>query len=84
MSVKGSSSKGASVREIFSTMEYGPAPEADDVARDWLKRHGNRFGHYIGGRFTEPVAGVLRHQHPGDASELAQVAQGDEADVAVP
>ncbi|MFA7460758.1 MAG: aldehyde dehydrogenase family protein, partial [Trueperaceae bacterium] len=83
MSVKGSSSKGASVREIFSTMEYGPAPEADDVARDWLKRHGNRFGHYIGGRLTEPVSGeYFATQHPGDASELAQVAQGDEADVA--
>ncbi|MFA5595154.1 MAG: aldehyde dehydrogenase family protein [Trueperaceae bacterium] len=83
MSVKGSSSNGTSVREIFSTMEYGPAPEADDVARDWLERHGHRFGHYIGGRFTEPVAGeYFATQHPGDASELAQVAQGDEADVA--
>lgn len=83
MSVKGSSSNGTSVREIFSTMEYGPAPEADDVARDWLKRHGHRFGHYIGGRFTEPAAGeYFATQHPGDASELAQVAQGDEADVA--
>lgn len=75
--------KGTSVREIFSTMEYGPAPEADDVARAWLERHGRRLGHHIGGRFVAPSAGeYFATQHPGDASELAQVAQGDEADVA--
>ncbi|NLG07942.1 MAG: aldehyde dehydrogenase family protein [Deinococcales bacterium] len=71
-----------SVREIFETMEYGPAPEADDVARAWLERHGHRFGHYIGGRFVEPTTGErFATQHPGDGSELAQVAQGDAADV---
>src|SRR5690554_1193273 len=77
------SAEANSVREIFDTMEYGPAPESDDVARAWLERHGNRFGHYVGGRFVEPVAGdYFPTQHPGDASELAQVAQGDEDDVA--
>jgi hypothetical protein len=25
-----------SVREIFDTMEYGPAPEGDGAAREWL------------------------------------------------
>ena len=27
-----------SVREIFDTMEYGPAPEGDKPAREWLAR----------------------------------------------
>ena len=40
------------VREIFETMEYGPAPEAGDVARAWLDRLGRRFGHHIGGRYV--------------------------------
>lgn len=71
------------VREIFETMEYGPAPEAGDVARAWLDRHGRRFGHHIGGRYVKPAAGTTFPTHnPGDASELAQVAQGDERDVA--
>ena len=26
-----------SVREIFDTMEYGPAPESDAAARDWSR-----------------------------------------------
>ncbi len=71
-----------SVKEIFSTMEYGPAPEADDVARAWLERHGRKFGHYIGGRFVKPKEGeYLSSQYPGDASHLADFAQGSAADV---
>lgn len=70
-----------SVREIFETMEYGPAPEADDVAIAWLERHGRRFGHFVGGRFTKPASTFATH-HPGDGSELAQVSQGGDKDVA--
>jgi aldehyde dehydrogenase (NAD+) len=68
------------VREIFETLDYGPAPEAADQAKEWLERHGRRFGHFIGGRFTEPGETFATH-HPGDASELAQVTQGTAADV---
>jgi aldehyde dehydrogenase (NAD+) len=68
------------VREIFETLDYGPAPEAADQAKEWLERHGRRFGHFIGGRFTEPGDTFATH-HPGDASELAQVTQGTAADV---
>ena len=28
----------STVREIFETMEYGPAPEAPDLALGWLKK----------------------------------------------
>ncbi|HET9027948.1 MAG TPA: aldehyde dehydrogenase family protein [Trueperaceae bacterium] len=72
-----------SIKEIFETLDYGPAPEATDVASDWLERHGRRFGHFIGGRFVKPAGGeTFATYHPGDARELAQVAQGDERDVA--
>src|SRR5690606_27604688 len=70
-----------SVRDIFETMDYGPAPEADDVAIAWLERHGRRFGHFVGGRFTKP-ASTFATFHPGDGSELAQVSQGTDKDVA--
>ena len=41
-----------SVAEIFETMEYGPAPEADAPARRWLADHDGRFGLYVDGRWA--------------------------------
>ena len=70
-----------SIRDIFETLDYGPAPESDDVAQAWLERHGRRFGHFIGGRFTKPNSSTFATHHPGDGSELAQVSQGDKRDV---
>ena len=70
------------IKEIFESMDYGPAPESPEVAQAWLERHGRRFGHYIDGRFTKPVSGgTFATFHPGDASELAQVSQGRKRDV---
>jgi len=71
-----------SVKEIFETMEYGPAPESAEVAQAWLQRHDRLFGHFVDGRFVDPVDGErFATVHPGDGAELAQVAQGGEADV---
>ena len=42
------------VKEIFKTMEYGPAPESDKEALAWLAKRENVFGHYIGGTWTKP------------------------------
>jgi len=66
------------VTEALSLMEYGPAPEAPGPALDWLK--GRTFGHFINGSFTAPGESfaVL---NPANGTELAQVAQGSEADV---
>ncbi len=35
------------VSEIFQTMAYGPAPESDKQAREWLAKHGGEGG--VGG-----------------------------------
>ncbi len=70
------------VRDILASMEYGPAPEAADVAEAWLERHGRRFGHYVDGSFTKPGrGGTFATFHPGDGRELAQVSQGTQRDV---
>ncbi|RMD88926.1 MAG: aldehyde dehydrogenase family protein, partial [Alphaproteobacteria bacterium] len=69
------------LREIFESMEYGPAPEDDGPARAWLARHGQRFGHFIGGRFTEPGAGFAS-RNPASGEVLAELTQATEADVA--
>ena len=46
-----------SVAEIFSSMDYGPAPESDGPARQWLARHDGKFGLHIDGRWHEPDTG---------------------------
>ncbi len=75
-------STGGTVREIFETMSYGPAPEGDAVARAWLAAHGGAFGHYIGGAFTTPPAADAVHVNdPATGTLLARVAQGSAHDV---
>jgi aldehyde dehydrogenase (NAD+) len=71
-----------SVARYFETMDYGPAPEADADARDWLKRHEASFGHFIGGGFVEPAGGgYFDSNEPATGALLAKVAQGEAADV---
>jgi aldehyde dehydrogenase (NAD+) len=41
------------VKEIFETMEYGPAPESPEFVDAWLEKHGRRFGHFINGQFVD-------------------------------
>jgi aldehyde dehydrogenase (NAD+) len=71
-----------SVRHYFDTMDYGPAPEADDEARAWLKSHGAVFGHFIAGRFVAPQSGEhITTTEPATGKLLAKIAQGSAADV---
>jgi aldehyde dehydrogenase (NAD+) len=71
-----------SVARYFETMDYGPAPEADTEARDWLKRHEGRFGHFIGGAFVKPAGGAyFDSMEPATGALLAKAAQGGAADV---
>jgi aldehyde dehydrogenase (NAD+) len=74
----------ASVTEIFHTMEYGPAPESAAEATAWLTAHRRRFGHFIGGAWTEPGAGddaTFEVTNPATGDTLARAAQGSAADV---
>ena len=68
------------VREIFETMEYGPAPESDAEARKWLASHGAEFGHFIDGEWTSPGE-TFEVIDPSTAAVLAHVSQGTKADV---
>lgn len=70
------------VRDIFSSMSYGPAPEGDAPVRDWLKSHNATFGHFINGQWTNPSS----HEsfdvfNPSSGKVIAKVAQGTTADV---
>jgi aldehyde dehydrogenase (NAD+) len=66
------------VSEVLKSMEYGPAPEAADIANEWLKR--GPFGHFINGTFTEPTS-LFATMNPATGDKLADVSQGDAATV---
>jgi aldehyde dehydrogenase (NAD+) len=70
------------VKDIFDHMAYGPAPESDERAVQWLERHRRRFDHFIGGKFVKPVAGkYFETVNPAEVTALAEVAYGDAKDV---
>src|SRR5690348_17249829 len=64
------------------TMEYGPAPEDPRETLAWLDRHQRRFGHFIGGKWQAPAAGIyFETADPSTSEPLAAVAQGSAADI---
>ena len=72
----------ALVKEILATMDYGPAPEANDIVLAWLKGHATGFGHFIDGKFAKPAeGGYFDVFDPARDRILAKVAQGSARDV---
>ncbi len=55
--------------------EYAPAPETVKV------EIAERYGHFIGGRFTDLRGGAFETVNPATEKTLARVAQGTKADV---
>ena len=68
------------VREAFETMAYGPAPESDKPALEWLSKHDAKFGQFIDGSFTKP-SGLFEIINPATNTRIAQVSQGSKKDV---
>jgi aldehyde dehydrogenase (NAD+) len=68
------------INRIFDTMEYGPAPESDAAANEWLDRHQRRFGQWIDGKWV-PGTEHFPTINPGRKQKLADITQGTEADV---
>jgi aldehyde dehydrogenase (NAD+) len=68
------------VKEIFETMAYGPAPESAAEALAWLVDQGDRFGHVIDGRFTD-LGQPFEVKNPATGEVLALCTQGTAADV---
>ncbi len=72
--------KSMTVKEIFETMEYGPAPESTKEADAWLESHGREFGHFIGGEFVE-ASDHFDSNNPAEGGHLAKIGQGSASDV---
>ncbi len=68
------------IRDIFDSMDYGPAPESNGEAIVWLSRHHNRFGHWIDGGFTKP-GDTSATKNPATGKTLAEVSQGTATDL---
>ncbi len=71
-----------SVKAIFESMEYGPAPESPQQAQQWLQDRDHTLLHFIGGKWLEPESGEYFDTiNPANGEKLAKVADGNEADV---
>ncbi len=68
------------IRDIFDSMSYGPAPEGSTEATAWLAGHNRRLGHWIDGAFTPPGQ-TFTTTNPATGAALAKVTQGTAADV---
>jgi aldehyde dehydrogenase (NAD+) len=74
------------IKDLLVSMDYGPAPEANDHVKAWLAGHGNGplngMSHYIGGAFV-PSSGGGRFEvrDPARDTLLAHAAEGTAADV---
>jgi aldehyde dehydrogenase (NAD+) len=72
----------STVRKIFETMEYGPAPEAPEVALEWLKKHEYSFRPFIDGRFRDaPDAPTFESINPRNGQPIAKLTQCGQAEV---
>jgi aldehyde dehydrogenase (NAD+) len=71
-----------SVRDIFETLDYGPAPESPDKASQWLQDRDQTLLHFIGGEWQGPDSGAyFETLNPATGELLAKVADGNEVDV---
>ncbi len=68
------------IADIFTSLDYGPAPEASDVALAWLSAHENTFGHFIDGKWTKPGK-TFSSENPATGKTLAQITDGTADDV---
>jgi len=71
-----------SVKEIFASLEYGPAPESTEGAEAWLEARGRTLDHFIGGAWQPPATGdYFETRNPARGEVLARVADGAAEDV---
>ena len=62
------------VKEIFETMDYGPAPENAADALAWIVDQGSRFGQFIGGEWAA-ARGDFSSKNPANGETLADLTQ---------
>jgi aldehyde dehydrogenase (NAD+) len=72
----------ASVADILTTLDYGPAPESAGPVDEWLERHGRSFDLFIGGRWVKAKSGEsFETMSPANGKTIGRVAQAGDKDV---
>ncbi|MEM7105639.1 MAG: aldehyde dehydrogenase family protein [Bacteroidota bacterium] len=70
------------IKEIFETMEYGPAPESAKIAMDWLESHKQKFGLFIDGKWVKSSSGeFFKSINPSNKNFLAELSEANQKDV---
>jgi len=69
-----------SVKEIFETMDYGPAPEDAKEARAWIESRGGIAGHFINGKW-DALRDDFATTNPATGEKLAGVTKGTKTEV---
>jgi aldehyde dehydrogenase (NAD+) len=71
-----------SIKEIYTTMEYGPAPESDAEAMAFLKANNNTFSLFINGKWEKPASKkYFDTVNPSNKKTLAKIAEANGKDV---
>ncbi len=70
-----------SVSKILDNLDYGPAPESDSIAQQWLDSHNRLFGLFIGGEFTPATSSTFPTVNPANGKELASISEATVSDV---
>jgi aldehyde dehydrogenase (NAD+) len=74
----------ASITDLMTSLEYGPAPEDRSAADKWIKDHGGKFGHFIDNQWVYPEGrNYLPLKAPKDYGHLADTIEGNADDVEV-
>ncbi len=70
------------VKNIFETMEYGPAPESASEAMAWIKDHNKSFDLFINGKWHPPLSKkYFKSVNPATEQKLADISEANEKDV---
>jgi len=82
MEISGVKAATPSVKDVFAKMDYGPAPEADNVVQAWLDDHDRAFGHFINNQWVKPEdRKTTSATSPFDGKTLATTLRGTNEDV---
>lgn len=70
------------IKEIYETMDYGPAPESAAAAVEYLESNSRQFDLFINGEWVAPKSGNYTETlNPSNHELLARVAEADESDI---
>ena len=68
------------IRELFESMEYGPAPEDAAAARQWISDQDSLFGHWINGDWTEATS-HFDSVNPATGDVLARISRAGSKEI---